>query len=138
MRLAGRLARSGRFWVVEVPVLHVSTQGHTRKEAYEMIADAVETLVDKPGFTLEVHPGAGGYLEVGSRDEATLIAFMLRRQRLMSGLTLVEVARRLGARSHNSYARYEQGRCVPTIEKLTELLAALSDGHDLVLDESKA
>jgi predicted RNase H-like HicB family nuclease len=134
MRYAGRISRQGRFWAAEVPVLHVYTQGRTKREAFEMVADAIEMLVDREGFQVDVHPGDAGYFEVGSDDEAGLVALLLRQQRIGSGLTLVEVARRLEARSHNAYARYEQGHCVPTIEKLAELLGAL--GSDIVLDIS--
>jgi transcriptional regulator with XRE-family HTH domain len=60
---------------------------------------------------------------------------MLRRQREKHGLSLAEVARRLGARSKTAYARYEQGRSVPSVEKLFELLAAVSPSRDFVLRE---
>lgn len=53
------------------------------------------------------------------------------------GLTLVEVSKRLGAKSHNTYARYEQGRSVPTIQKFSRLLSALSKDTDFVLSESQ-
>jgi len=39
----------------------------------------------------------------------------------------------LGAKSRNAYARYEQGRSVPTVEKLDKLLQAVSGGRDFVL-----
>jgi transcriptional regulator with XRE-family HTH domain len=61
---------------------------------------------------------------------------MLRRQREKHGLSLAEVARRLGARSKTAYARYEQGRSVPTVEKLFELLAAVAPGEEFVLQQS--
>jgi len=64
-------------------------------------------------------------------------AFLLRRQRVKHGLTLVEVTRRLGAKSLNSYARYEQGKAVPTMEKFSHLLSALSPCNDFVLTESR-
>jgi hypothetical protein len=134
MRYAGRILKEGRYWAVEVPILHVYTQGRTRKEAYEMLVDAIEMLVDSPGFSVRVYRGDDGYLEVGSDDDAALIALLLRQQRIESGLTLVEVAGKLEARSHNAYARYEQGRCAPTVEKLSELLKAL--GNEFVLDTS--
>jgi transcriptional regulator with XRE-family HTH domain len=51
-------------------------------------------------------------------------------------VSLSEVARRLGSRSKTAYARYEQGRSVPTVEKLFELLAAVAPGEDFVLQES--
>jgi predicted RNase H-like HicB family nuclease len=52
MKLTGKLFKDGKFWLIEVPILDVMTQGHTRKEAFEMIADAIETLVDKENFKI--------------------------------------------------------------------------------------
>lgn len=138
MRLAGRVFKVGKYWAIEAPILDVVTQGHTKKEAYEMIADAIESLVNKKGFKVEVFPGKGSYFELGSPDLLTLTAFLLRRQRMKQGLTLVEVAKRLGAKSHNSYARYEQGKSIPTIEKFNKLLSALSPDNDFVLVESQS
>ncbi len=63
-------------------------------------------------------------------------ASLLRRQRMKHGLTLVEVSKRLGAKSFNTYARYEQGRSVPTIDKFSLLLSALSEDNGFVLTES--
>lgn len=51
--------------------------------------------------------------------------------------SLADVSRRLGARSLNAYARYEQGRSVPTVQKLSELLSAVSPHKDFVLVESQ-
>jgi DNA-binding XRE family transcriptional regulator len=138
MRLSGRVFKVGKSWAIEVPILGVVTQGHTKKEAYEMIADAIESLVNKKGFKVEVYPGKGDYFELGSPDLSTLAAFLLRRQRMKRGLTLMEVANRLGAKSHNTYARYEQGKSIPTIEKFNKLLSALSPDNDFVLIESQS
>jgi len=137
MRFAGRVFKVSQYWAIEIPILGVVTQGRTKKEAYRMIADAVESLVNKRGFKVKVYPGKGDYFEVGSSDQATLGAFLLRRQRMKCGLTLAEVARRLGAKSHNTYARYEQGKSVPTLEKFIQLLSAVSPEKDFVLIESR-
>jgi hypothetical protein len=102
-----------------------------------MIADAIETLVNKKGFRVEVFPGDGEYFEVGSPNVAALTALLLRRQRVKRGLTLSDVTKRMGARSLNSYARYEQGRSVPSIERLRQLLAAVSQGGEFVLAGSR-
>ncbi len=136
MRFEGRVCKSGNWWAIEVPVLGVATQGRTKKDAYEMMKDAIETLVHVDGFKIQIHPGKGGRFEVGAHDQAILFAFLLRRQRQMSGLSLAEVARRLGSKSRNAYARYEQGKAVPTVEKLGELLKAVSPERDFVLKES--
>ena len=42
----------------------------------------------------------------------------------------------LGTSSRNTYARYEQGRSVPTIEKLVELLHVVCPATDIVINES--
>jgi len=42
------------------------------------------------------------------------------------------------ARSANAYARYEQGKSVPTIEKFSRLLSAVAPERDFVLAESRA
>ena len=136
MRFSGHVFKTGKFWAIEVPILGIATQGTTKKNAYEMIADAIETLVNRDGFRLDVFPGRSGTFEIGSSDVAALTAFLLKRQRIKQGLTLAEVAKRMGAKSHNAYARYEQGQSIPTIEKFTQLLTALSPDSDFVLMES--
>ena len=136
MRLAGKIYKDGRFWLVEVPLLDLMTQGRTKKEAYEMAADLVETMVNCEGFRAEVHRGRGEDFEIGANEPRYLMSLLLRRQREKHGLSLAEAARRLGAKSRNAYARYEQGRAVPTIEKLSELVRALGPGNELVLRQS--
>ena len=138
MRFEGRVFKVGRRWAIEVPILGVATQGWSKKDALAMIADAIEALVNKPGFRANVFRGSGGHFEVGASDDAALTALLLRRRRQAAGLTLAEVADRLGARSLNGYARYEQGRTVPSVQKLSELLSAVSPGGDFVLVESRA
>jgi transcriptional regulator with XRE-family HTH domain len=53
-------------------------------------------------------------------------------------LTLDEVSKSLGAKSHNAFARYEQGRTVPTIEKLGQLISVVAPEQDFVINESRA
>ena len=138
MRFAGRVYKDGKHWLAEIPILDAMTQGRTRREALEMAADLVETLVNREGFKASVHVRDAGEFELGSTDTTALVSLLLRRQRQASGLSLSQVAQRLGARSRNSYARYEQGKSVPTLEKLNRLLHAVSSGRDFVLIESRA
>ena len=138
MRFDGRVFRAGKHWAIKVPILGVASQGRTKKDAYAMIADAIESLVNRATFRIVVHPGKGQYFEIGASDEAALTAFLLRRTRLRAGLTLAEAAKRLGAKSLNAYARYEQGRAVPTVVKLSKLLSAVAPARDFVLVESRS
>lgn len=136
MRFEGKLVRDGRFWLAEIPLLDAMTQGRTRAEALMMIGDWLETIVDRPGFRAKVYPRDKNEFEVSGNDVGALTALLLRRRREASGVSLREVAERLGARSRNAYARYERGDVVPTVEKLDALLKAASPDGDFVIREA--
>ena len=136
MRFSGRVYEDGGFWLAEVPVLDAMTQGRTREEALDMAGDLLESLANRPGFSVRVHPGKGDDFEVSSPDTRGLVSLLLRRQRERSGLSLAEAAERLGAKSRNAYARYERGTSAPTLDKLSELLRAVSPDRDFVLHRS--
>src|SRR5690242_13477454 len=138
MRFQGKLVRDGKWWLAEVPVFDALTQGRTRKEAFEMIADWFASMVDSRGFKVRVHSADGDEFEISSNDSGSMISLLLRRQRQRSGLTLAQAAERLGSASRNAYARYEQGRSTPTIDKLDELLHAISPDCDIVVHQSRA
>lgn len=136
MRFEGRVVREGRFWLAEVPLLDAITQGKTRSEALEMIADWVETMINRRGFHAQVHPRGKHEFEISGSDVAALTALLLRRRREASGASLRDVAERLGATSRNAYARYERGDVVPTVEKLDALLKATMPEGDFVIREA--
>jgi len=138
MKFPGRVLKTGKFWAVEVPILRVTTQGKSKTDALAMIADAVEVLVNRPGFFVTVFPGPGNEFEIGSSDDAALTSLLLRRARAGAGLSLAQVAVRLGEKSVNGYARYEQGRSIPSIKKLSQLYAAVGRTGDFVVGESRS
>jgi hypothetical protein len=138
MRLYGTVSREGKYWLVEIPLLDAMTQGRTKREAHAMVEDLVETLVGRRGFKARVYSGKAGEFELSGTPTRLLVALVLRRQREASGLSLAEVSRRLKAKSRNSYARYEQGVSVPSIEKLNTLLRVVTSGRDVVLRLSTA
>jgi len=136
MRFEGHLTRDGRFWLAEIPLLNAMTQGKTRSEAFRMIGDWLETMIDRKEFRARVFPTGKTTFEVSGTDTAAMTALLLRRKREASGSSLREVASRLGESSRNAYARYERGDAVPTVEKLDALLKAASPDADFVIRES--
>jgi len=138
MRFQGKLYRDGKWWLAEVPVFDAMTQGRTRKEALDMIADWFITMVDRKGFWVYVQLTGRDDFEVNSDDARTMISLLLQRQRQKSGLSLAQAAQRLGAKSRNAYARYEQGVSVPTVAKLDELLRAIAPDRGIVVRQSDA
>ena len=133
MRFQGRLIKDGKFWLAEVPIFAAMTQGRTRKQALAMIADWFTTMIHRSGISVSVHEGKKGEFELSASDTKAMVCLLLQRQRQLHGLSLATAAERLGAKSRNAYARYEQGISVPTVEKLDKLLRAVSGGRDFVL-----
>ena len=122
--------------MAEMPLLEAVTQGRSRREALEMIEDWFVSMVNRPGFAVEAMLTGQDEFEVTSNDLKSMISLLLQRLRQESGLSLADAAERLGARSRNAYARYERGDSVPTIEKLDQLLKAISPDRDVVLHQS--
>jgi len=136
MRFSGTIYKDGKFWLAEIPILDLMTQGRTKKETYVMVEDMLESLVKKEGFKAEVYRGKKEKFEVGSSEPKHMVSLLLQRKRELSGLSLSQVAAKLGMKSRNTYARYEQGRSVPSVEKLNELLHAVCPQRDIVITES--
>ncbi len=132
MRFEGRVKKDGRFWLAEIPAFDALTQGRTKREALEMARDLLETMADTPGFKVTVYAARRDTFEVGANRVRIFLALLLRRQRESQGLTLAEAANRLGQRSRNAYARYEQGKAMPTVEKLEALLHAIAPDRKIV------
>ena len=132
MRFPGRIKKDGRFWLVEIPAFDAVTQGRSKREALAMAGDVLEALADAKGFRVTVYPTGPKTFEIGANRVGVLLALLLRRQRERSGLSLAEVADKLGQRSKNAYARYEQGKAMPTVEKLEELLKAIAPDQRIV------
>jgi len=135
MMITGRLWKAGAWWLAESEIADVCTQGRSRKDAARMLADAFETLLDRPACKVTVTDDgrADGEVTIEASEPAALAAFVLQRLRQTSGKSLSEVAQTMGRSSKNAYARYEQGRAVPTIDMFDELLRAVSTDTTLII-----
>lgn len=133
MVLQGDLWKDGKFWAIEVPELDVATQGTTRKAAFAMMRDAIESLVHKRGFKVRVRSLTKNTFLVDANDDNLFVAFFLKRQREIHGLTVRDMTARLEYKSINAYAQYEQGKVQPTLKKIQAFLAAMNPKHMLRL-----
>lgn len=122
-----------KFWSVEIPALAIHTQGKSKKDAFTMAKDAIESLINVKGFEITCEPtGENGFL-IGTNNLDVFVPFILRRIRMAHNLTAREVAKRLNSNSPNTYARYEQGKATPTLKKLEELLKAIDPTIEPIL-----
>ena len=132
MRFEGRIRKDGKFWLAEIPAFDALTQGRTKRDALAMAKDLIETMAGTRGFRVTVYQAGRNSFEVEANRVGILLALLLRRQRERQGLTLSEAAERLGQRSRNAYARYEQGKAMPSVEKLEQLLKAIAPDYRIV------
>ena len=137
MKVEGKLVapqKGKRVWGVEIDSLGIFTQGKSEKDALKMAKEAIELLAEDAGlqFIAVIEKSKDGFFSVGSNSHE-FVAFILKRMRQSQNLTIMDIAARLSSKSPNSYARYEQGKSCPSIEKLEELLKALNPSVDLVI-----
>ena len=120
-------------WGVDMPEIGIFTQGRTKKEACQMAKEAIELVVNLEGFKVTIEPAQNNNFFVVPNNTGPIFAMILRQKRIEHGLSMRDVASRLGQSSPNSYGRYENGKNIPTIEKFDELLAAIDPGLSSIL-----
>ncbi len=114
--------------MIEVPDLDLTTQGHTKADAYDMLVDLLKTASNRSGFRADIARHRNDTFFLRGRDEQSekdLIAILLRRRRAGAGLSLNDMARLLKAKSKNTYARYEHGESVPSPIMMEKMLRAM-------------
>jgi hypothetical protein len=89
MMITGRLWRAGTWWLAESEIAGVCTQGRSRKHATLMLADAFETLIDRPSCKVTVTDcgRAGSEVTIEASEPAALAAFVLQRRAAASRRT---------------------------------------------------
>ena len=135
MKIEGKLEKKAgeKMWGVDIPEIGIFTQGRTKKEACQMAKEAIELVVNLEGFKVTIEPAQNNNFFVVPNNAGPIFAMILRQKRIEHGLSMRDVASRLGQSSPNSYGRYENGKNIPTIEKFDELLAAIDPGLSSVL-----
>lgn len=114
-------------------MLAIVTQGRSRREAYAMAKDAIESAIAQEGFEVSVSAGDNDTFTVASNDDALLLALALRQLRASRGLSVRAVANRMGSSSPTAYSAYESGKRKPSFEKFTQLLKAIDARLEPVL-----
>jgi predicted RNase H-like HicB family nuclease len=132
MVLQGRVWKEDKFWLIEIPLLDLMTQGETRGDALVMISDAIKELSNS-NINLKIKClDKDGHFYLQGENPEDLLPFILRRIRESEGISIREAAKRLKLSSHNAYARYENGEVKMPIGRFEKYLKKLK-GLELVL-----
>lgn len=132
MKLQGNYFKDGNFWLSEIPLIDFMDQGKTKKECLTLVKSAIEALVNVPGFKVEVEDCNDGTFLLSSSDNKVLLSFVLRRLRESKGMSIRDVADKLGLKSHTEYARHEKGEVALTMDKFNKYVNAISE-KDIVI-----
>lgn len=131
MELEGKLIKTKKQWVIEIPSLSLTVQAPSRKGVLDLVKIAVKELVlsyfhadGEESIAISVKDYENGLIGIEMTDNKLLLALSLRRQREQSGLTIRQAAERLGSRSPNAYAQYERGKIRISLDKFERLLSA--------------
>ena len=135
MKIEGKLEKKAgeKIWGVDIPEIGIFTQGRTKKDACKMAKEAIELVVNLEEFKVIIEPAQNNNFFIIPNNIGPILAMILRQKRIDNGLSIRDVASRLGQSSPNSYGRYENGKNIPTIEKFDELLAAIDPGLSSIL-----
>lgn len=124
------------YWLAECELIGAWTQGCDRADAVDALRSLVEIRVkdavpSAKGFratvtALDEVDRQGIKVVIDGNDPGALAAAVLKHQRQNRGLTLAEVAKKLGSSNHNAYAAYERGEREPSLAKYRELLHAVA------------
>ncbi len=126
MVLEGNIRKDNKLWLIEVPSLDLITQGHSKRDAFAMLRDAIRLLIDRKDFKIKLRLLGSTLFLLESDDDTAMLALMLKRQRNKHDLSIADMAKRLHVRSKNAYAQYEQGKSQPSLTKVQEFLWAMS------------
>lgn len=133
MQLQGKVYKSGKFWLAECPALDAMTQGKSKRDAINMLKDWIQSAAGRPQLAIDIAEGQAGRISIETKELAPILALMLQRAREESGLSVRQVAAKLGLKSHTAYAQYERGKSEPSLSQLEKFLAVISPTRKLRL-----
>jgi len=82
--MPGHVIKQGKYWAVIIPDLALHTQGLDEEDAYKMAADAIECLVDRSNFRVDIIPKGEGKFEIIPSIQRYLDRLKKRRQKMMN------------------------------------------------------
>jgi DNA-binding XRE family transcriptional regulator/predicted RNase H-like HicB family nuclease len=129
MKIQGSIWKEGKYWAVHCPALQADTQGKSRKDGLEMMKDWVQSMLDDPSYKVEVELTGDDSFSISVQDPSPIMALIVQRARASSGMTLDQLAKKLGLKSRSNAAHYETGKHAPSLAKAQDILDAL--GFDL-------
>ena len=141
MEILALIKKEKKMWEIEVPIMSLYTCGRTKTEAIEMLKDLLESALkdhfskkyNNKKVAIKIVVREIGMLGIEAKDMRPLLSYALYRQREESHMTIKQVAKRLGSKYPNAYAKYERGNINITLNQYNKLIHAISPNRELIL-----
>jgi antitoxin HicB len=121
------------FWAECVEIPECLTQGDSLEELHHNMKEALNLLLDEPIHSKVIFPLpkksiSGKNITEIEVEPNVAFAFLLRRERLMKGLTQVEMKEKLHFKNLFSYQKLEMSRYAnPTLKSLKKIKDIIPD-----------
>jgi len=141
MEIKGFIEKKGKFWIIKIPCLDLFTQGKSRKDAFEMVADAILELIEsyfgkekrnELKITARIRKNKNEF-GIYTNNYKILFSLVLIRQRELSHSTVSDAERRLRSKISMSYVSFESGTARFEIEECESLLHAANPETECAL-----
>lgn len=133
MKLKGNYYKDGSWWLAEIPSIQYLEQGKTKSELFELVKSGIQLLMEDTPFKCTVEDQGEGEFILSSDNPRVMGCFIIKRLREAQGLSIREVAQKLGHKSHTEFARHESGKTAMTLETFNKYVQALSDKDIVIL-----
>lgn len=116
-----------RFWAECLELSGCVTQGDSMEELERNMEEALNLYVDEPADSKRLAPFPDQSIQKSRTivevqlKPSVAFAFMVRYNRIHSGLTQRQVAKKLGFENIYSYQRLESKNCNPTLKMLYQI-----------------
>jgi hypothetical protein len=128
MEFIGRLEKSDGWYCSFIDSFDAYSQGKTKKQAIEMLIDAIHELAHAYKLrppVLEIAWIERDSFGIRTGDSEAITAFIVRRCRKNKGESLRSLAAAVGTKGVNTVRQYETGEHAPSIAKFEKLLDAM-------------
>lgn len=129
MLLKGRVWKEEGFWLAEVKHLDLFTQAKTRQESLDLLMEQIEERYDFDKSQYSLKTITSSEIAITSISMNALVPLILKGLRNKEGLSVREVATRLGFKSRSSYFKYETGErsiSIDQFDRIVKLIAGKS------------
>lgn len=136
MLINGKIRKEDSFWIVEIPELNLLTESKNRQESLELILWLIEEKYSFKKNNFHIEHLKEGSFQLSSKDLDVMQSLILKGLRNKEGLTIQEVADRLGFKGRSSYFKYESGKRSMSFDQFNRIVSVIT-GNQLVFKLQK-